>query len=171
VLNFWLPETARDEWSTVNEAERATLDAAIFDGLLKQIDPRLQLRWIKAGARSFPEDCWARWLIVRLNEGTYPTYWVVQNPDGSYSEPDERHLEALRSLDEASHPGVYQRYRKRLAAEAADRQYRKTEKRREFRETLLDRLNHVFDVRVAVTAAHKEKLSGEDQGAAAPAAA
>jgi hypothetical protein len=158
-LNLWLPETSAEEWDPAAAAGKSTGHALQFRAYLQDIDSRLDLVWVKDQAASFPEHCWNRWLMVRWNEGAPPTFWVVQDPDGGYCEPDERHLEALRAIDSAARPDVWRRHQQSVARRNADAQWRKDETHRRFREELADRLDHIFDARIAVPASVERALA------------
>jgi len=157
-----LPENVTD----ATEQYRAEQDVALavaFERELKKYDPRLSLIWVKENSTVFPRS--PRWCIVRRNEKTVDSYWLIETEDDEYSEPTPKHFERLISIDTWGPNHAFRdnlkkdRERKEAAA-----LYRKEEKRREFREKLNERLGHVYDTQVSVPnpearEARKDRLS------------
>jgi hypothetical protein len=139
-----LPDQHVDEFDPQPDIEIARA----FDRLLRQIDDRLRCFWVKTDATSFEHP--GRWHIARLHPNPeLCAYWVIQHDDGSYCEPQERHLERLKAMDSHTRnvlEGMRQRRRDRDAA----RRKAFDETRREFREKLLDRLDHLYNARISV---------------------
>lgn len=116
--------------------------------LLRIIDDRLRCFWVRVNATSFEHP--GRWHIGRFHSNPeFNTYWVICNEDGSYCEPQERHLQRLLQYDTHA--------RNRYADIEKARTTRKAEKRKQmedtrarFRDELQDRLDHLYDARIAV---------------------
>jgi hypothetical protein len=174
-----LPQHSSNELAA--EQER---DAALGVGLghlmataLHDIDHRLQLRFAKPGARLLDEGYW---YFIRFNDaGVAPSYWKLTEKGGlddehgpGYSHPEWAHIESLQKRDTWRHPHVWREYEKRRANARRDREKHSEELHREFREKLLDRLNHIYGVQIAVTGAMKARADGEgvsEGGAVLPA--
>jgi hypothetical protein len=150
--DIWLPgeEFHGEEF----DMERASSDLELaeeFRARLKLIDHRLDLIWVKDGARSFPRG--ARWYIVRDNPGGLPaTYWMVNDgtEEEGYDTPAERHLERLRAMDTARHPDAWRSYEKNRLKHDQAKEKRRAVRREERREQTADILSHHLDVRVSV---------------------
>ena len=153
---FWTPESEL-EATAEYEAGRIADRCRWFVRELKSRDPRLGLIYIKSGSTTFPKS--PRWAIVRDNELINPSYWMIEDEHGEFCEPQQRHLDRLDEMD-ASKKTVGPGEELARAREAKQREKlgRKNEKRREFREKLLDRLNHLYDARVSVPRDIKEKV-------------
>jgi hypothetical protein len=105
---------------------------------------------------------------VRRAEHHPDQFWVIQDDDGSYCEPDERHFQRFVEGDTAAHPDVYRKIR-RKREEAALRVEKTIERKRdEFRTKLGERLAHIFDTQIAITGVHKELLAGQRAGKKPP---
>lgn len=134
----------QDEMDFAKSAEVARS----FDHMLQALDPNLRLVWVKHDAKNFSDP--GRWHIVRFHPNPeLVAYWVVQNPDGSYCEPTERHLERLRQMDSHTRD-VMEDIRQRRKAKAAARRKLVDERRREFREKLTERLEHIASSKISV---------------------
>lgn len=94
--HIWTPESARSE---IREASEASLEAdriVEFTRRLKALDSRLDL-FLQTEDR---EELRQGFYYVRRqnDDGTLSTF-EISTPDGSYREPDEQVLEALRASD------------------------------------------------------------------------
>lgn len=72
--------------------------ALAVDAMLKDLDPRLELVWIKEGATAvglIP----SRWHIRRRNEETLDSYFPLVGPNDEYVEPNSGHVEMMRRGD------------------------------------------------------------------------
>ena len=160
--DLWLPHSVADEYEvSVTQGEAGVEKAAEFRARLKDVDERLDLIWVKVSAEGWEHP--GRWHIVRqMTQHAAASYWAVLAEDGEgYSDPEERHFEALQERDSWAHPDAWRRYRMRRDAERREIASRQTERSREFREKLDERLASVFDGRIAVTGEDKAKLAGK----------
>lgn len=152
---IFLPGHHVDEATDGAFADLAVAQA--FNKLLKAIDPCLKLAWVPENAASFENP--GRWHIVRENPHNpeFNTYWVVQTPDGRYCEPQEMHLERLKAMDTFAG----KRMDLEIANARSERKKRAAQRmedaRREFRETLAERLDHIYDARIAISPAMKDR--------------
>ena len=161
MLNFWTPDAERESWSTPGEEGAA--HAEEFARALHDYNPRAELRFIKRGADWAPEDWRGRWAVVVKNGGGVPpSVFIVQTPAGEYSDPLPEHLGALMAKDAERNSRAWREQRSQHEKRERDRRIRGEEKHREFRETLLDRVNHLHDARIAVTEAMKERVTVGD---------
>src|SRR4051812_31475216 len=85
---------ARQEYELVRKTEHDVAVALDFRRLLKQVDARLDLMFVKAGTRVFPKG--ERYYITRRNEGVQPSFWLVEDEHGEFCVPDQRHLDRLQ---------------------------------------------------------------------------
>lgn len=156
---LWLPENETAEDLAFDDAIEHLAAAMEFRRTLKLIDERLDLCWAKPGATSVavPE----RWYIFRRSDSGIGGMWMISNADGSYSDPDERHIAALMNQDAARHPDVWRRLEmgRRKAKEQAEKD--KAETSRQFQSELLDRLDHLNNARIFVKEAAKAKLEAQ----------
>lgn len=154
-LGIYLPgETPTEEFTDAVELATELAYLGEFRSYLKDIDPQLDLIRVKNGAASFPEDAWGKFVMIRRNplgERTIAGMWIVQNEDGSYCLPDERHLTALRARDMAARPTVWHDHQKALAREKEQKRRRKESAREDFRSAFRDRLDHHLDRRISVS--------------------
>lgn len=161
MLNFWLPETARESWASTGEMQVRAAEE--FRLLLLSIDERLDLRFIKQNATNLPAEWRGHWVVLRHNGGGVPpTVLLVQDEKGLPCAPDERHLRALQERDAERHPDVWRKVRMDSQERQRRSQLALEEKSAEFQESLLDRLDHLFDVRIAVTPRMKEKVAPKE---------
>lgn len=143
-----------EEWD-----EATAIDQCVdFRRALKQIDSRLDLIYAKEGAKALKGN---RWYIIRRNDNLPPQLWEIEDENGEYCEPDERHMRRFLEGDTARHPDLYRKFEqarvdRKLRAEKAIE-----DKSEEFRSKLGERLNHVFDGRIAVTGTMKAIAAGE----------
>lgn len=95
---LWLPEQAEAqihaEYSSRAEAKRVQ----DFTDRVQALDPRL---WCVLATQDSPDGEIKQgfYYIARKNEDGTVATWQIQNADGSFREPDERDIEALRVLD------------------------------------------------------------------------
>lgn len=154
-LGIWIPgETPTDEFDDAVELASELAYLGEFRSYLKDIDRNLDLIRVKNGASSFPEGAWGKFVMVRYNpsgERTIAGMWIVQNADGSYCLPDERHLQALRSRDMAARPTVWHDHQKAIAREQEMKSRRKESAREDFRSAFRERLDHHLDRRISVS--------------------
>jgi hypothetical protein len=153
-----VPQNILDATNEYSSAEYELDQVMDFRKYLKQIDSRLDVIWVKPGAKVFPKG--NRWYIIRRNETVMPSFWLVEDEHENYCVPDERHLNKLREYDTAAHPDVWKKFQRahterKLRAEKAIEA-----KREEFRTKLAERLDHVFDANILVTPAMKDQIEG-----------
>jgi len=146
---------ANEEWT---EAQESSSKAIAFRRLLKEVDPRLDLLWVKENAEFFPIAC--RWYIVRWNENVDASYWVIQTDDGEYSDPEMEHFNRLRQNDTAN-VDVWEEYQKARVSREKSSANRLEELRREFREKLTERLDHIYNASVPITNKPKSMQSNK----------
>jgi hypothetical protein len=125
--------------------------------LLKEIDSRLDVIWAKEGSTSLQGG---RWYIVRNNDDAPPTYWCVQNPDGSYADIGPEHVERMKAIDAAAHPGLYKRFRDAETKRRLANKKTSEDKHREFREKLEERIASMMDASIFVTPQMKARADG-----------
>jgi hypothetical protein len=136
------PDEMDVDFARVAEIGRA------FDQMLQTLDPQLRLVWVKEGAQNFEDP--GRWHIVRFhNNPELSAYWVIQNEDGSYCEPQMRHFERLQQMDTHTRD-VMESIRQRRKAKDAARRKHFDEKRRMFRELLEERLEQIAGSSISV---------------------
>jgi hypothetical protein len=148
--------------------EGAAIDQCIdFRRWLKGLDARFDLVYVKIGARSWPKD--NRWYIVRRSDSGLPAnIWVVEDEQGDYCEPDERHARRLQEMDTAAHPRLWSEIQKRKEQRKIRSALRHEATREEFRTKLGERLDHIFDGRISVDERMKSLLSGALKGKKPP---
>jgi hypothetical protein len=133
------------------EYDRASHDVALipaYRAMLKAVDPQLDIIWVKPKAKNFADP--GRWHVVRWHSNPELTaYWVIQNEDGSYCEPQQRHFDRLMAMDSWCRHR-YSDITRARSQEAERKRKRLEETRREFREKLDERLDHVLNGRIAV---------------------
>ncbi len=157
-LGLWLPEECREEIEPHDEAEHDVDVASAFRKRLKGVDARLDLMFVKRGAKNFPVG--GRWYITRQGDhGRAQSFWVIQTDQEGYCAPTEQHFQALMARDSWGHPDVWQRMRRQQADEKRAIKSAGEAKHTEFREKLEERLAHNHGSHVAVSAEDKEKLA------------
>jgi hypothetical protein len=143
-MSFLLPGHYADEF----DPNPDIAVARAFDRLLKALDDKLFCFWVKADAVNFENP--GRWHVGRLHSNPeLNTYWVIQNADGSYCEPQERHLLELKRMDTHSRNVLADVEQARSTRQLAKRKEFE-ETRREFREKLAERLDSLYDAHVSV---------------------
>lgn len=161
-----VPDDYLDATDEYNEAD--AIDQCVdFRRWLKEVDSRFDLVYVKVGAKSWPKD--NRWYIVRRNDNGLPAnIWVVEDEQGDYCEPNERHAARLREMDAAAHPRLWDDIQKRRAKKALDVELRHEATRDEFRTKLGERLDSIFGSSVAITEKMKDSFSGKNVKAPPP---
>jgi hypothetical protein len=154
--HLWLPENEHAEDLVVDRAWERLGAAREFRAALKAIDERLDLVWAPEGSTSVPKD--NRWYIIRRGDSGIGGMWMCEDEHGEYCEPNERHLDALCQMDPSKTGNAHRRIADGRAARKAAREAHRADKSAEFRESLLDRLDHIYDARVFVSAANAAKL-------------
>lgn len=139
MARLWLPESAetatreaegRDEIRRVSE----------FTERLEAVDPRLDC-FLQTEDRD--ELRRGFYYVRRRNDNGTVATWEVSNPDGSFREPDERVIEALRASDSWSRDVWAEIDRER--ERAAQRMKRETDRRQEsMRDQLKDEADYAF---------------------------
>lgn len=123
--------------------------ARAFDAHLQELDERLRCFWVKPDAEGF--DPSGRWYVGLMHPNVeLRQFWAVTNPDGSYCEPGQRHLDMLMRMDTQSGQQSWQKIQEARTTSQLAREKRREETRREFREKLTDRLDHAYNPRVAI---------------------
>lgn len=155
---FYLPDHVQGEY--VAGAQRDIMVTRAFQSMLNDLDPHLRVFWVPEAATSFEHP--GRWHIGRFGvRDELNAYWVVQTPEGTYCEPQQMHFDRLLQMD--TFRDAKRAYQK-LQQARTDRQLRRRkefEARREaFRELLTERLDHIFDTRIAVTGGMKSRAIG-----------
>lgn len=157
-----IPDNALDatgEYLSPAEAARHCVEAAWFRKLLKSVDPRLDLIFVKPGSKVFEHS--PRFYITRRSENAHDQYWVIQDREGNYCVPTQEHFDRFQSGDAAKRPSLWKEYEANREARVERARKHKEELRREFREKLTERLDHIYDpARVLITGSHKQKLEG-----------
>lgn len=157
---LYLPNTNRDEYD--EDAYKGFVSAASTRAWLKEYDDLLDLVYARPEAK--PPLQGGFWHIVRRNENGSTSFWVVQNPDGSFTEPDMRHVEMMQRIDGWRDPGgglrevrTARERKRRAEIEATNR------KHEEFRERLLERLESALDKdsRIWVPSRYKDALTDQ----------
>jgi hypothetical protein len=95
MATFWLPGELGHQLETEKYGKAEAQRIEDFARRLQALDPRLGC-FIATETRDGLKEGY--WYIIRQND-IGPTTWEVSNPDGSFREPDERDIEALRQLD------------------------------------------------------------------------
>lgn len=95
---LWMPEQARAELAMQYSSRAEAKRVQDFTDRLEAVDARL--RCVLATHDS-PDGSIRNgfYYIARRNEDNTTATWEVTNPDGSFREPDERDIEALRMVD------------------------------------------------------------------------
>jgi hypothetical protein len=156
-LGLWVPDEVRAEYAVAEESDRHWELAVEFRKVLKAVDERLDIIWVKQGATNFPVA--GRWYVTRRSDEGHSCFWVIQTADGKYCPPSQQHLERLQAMDSHAHPDVWNRLRRARQEEQRAAQKRKAETRREFREKLLERLDFNNRVQIPVSTADKDKIA------------
>lgn len=157
-MDFLLPGHAVDEF---DPAPDITV-AKAFDDLLQTLDKRLRCIWVRENATSFANP--GRWHIARFHSNPeLSAYWLIQNEDGSYCEPQMRHFERLQAMDTWTGRRTYQDFVDARSAKKRKQAQAFEEKRREFREKLDERLRHIQNARISVPALPKPMVIERDK--------
>lgn len=143
-----LPGHTFDEYdSGVGELEVALS----FRRQLKALDERLTVFWAKPGSPLAAADGTGRWYIVRVHPNPELTnYWVVEDEQGNYCVPQQRHIDRLQQMDTWTGRRRYSDFELARSAKKRKKEAELAELRRELREKLEERLAHINDTRVSV---------------------
>lgn len=152
--DFWLP-------TDVDSSQARSLDttdsfqAWAFRDQLKAVDPnRIDMIRTLLGCEWADGD---RYLIVYKADTGVVSWFVIQDEHGEFCEPDTRHWDALMRYDQArSDRPLLERFRKERQMVAAAAEAQKEEERRHFREGLDERLAHIFDSSIPISARAKD---------------
>ena len=146
--NIYLPGTYADEVDL--EAAKSYASAMLFREWLKEIDPRLDIVWAKAGSKNIRGE---RWYIIRRNDNAPISWWMVNDgtPDEGYADPGPEHIERLRQMDSAARPGAWHEYRKRCEERERQGKRKREEIFARMREALEERLAHEYDTSISVS--------------------
>jgi hypothetical protein len=139
------------EWSKLEEGAQDVAAAVWLRKELKRMDPLLDVIWAKRSAKALPYP--ERWYIVRWNELTVPAFWLITSDDPSrpYATPGPQHLEMMQRNDLHRRGVSVMEDLRRANDEKAKAKVKAKELRsEEFREKLLEKLNHVYDTSVRV---------------------
>lgn len=134
---------ATEQYVPPEQVARDFQESRWFRDLLQSVDRRLDLIFVKPGAEAFEHDC--RFYIIRRNEQTVPSFWVIQDEQGQYCEPQERHFRRFMQGDSATNPDLWRDFLMVREARLAKGRKAAEELRREIREKLAERLDYVFD--------------------------
>lgn len=164
-----LPENVLDATGSYVDPEQAAQDTLVmleWNRLIKDLDPRLSFHFVPpqdpTKPTMWPKD--QRWYLVRRNELVADSFWVVEDEQGEYCTFSRKHYDKFREMDTHRSPHVWREFRKREEARLAAVEKRTQEKRREFREKLLERLEFNDTTTIAVTPEMKERLAGGRKG-------
>jgi hypothetical protein len=154
VDGLWMPERV-EQAREQQEGVEGVAAALAFRRRLKELDSRLDLFYSKPTATAFKPH---RWIITRRNDLVPDSYWLVEGEDGEYCEPSDKHFQRLQEYDTQAHADVWKRMEREQKRRRESGEKKHEEKRREFREKLLERLDHEFETTVPVTSADKAAL-------------
>jgi hypothetical protein len=152
--NLWLPSAFLEAEST--KAEEDLLVIVEFRKQLRLIDERLGC--VHGAGPPWPK--WPRWYIIRTAPEGRPYYWVVEDEQGEYCVPDQRHLDRLMEIDGERNPKAWYAYRTFREKRERERQKRIDAKSEEFQEKLLDAIGHIEDTRIPVSSDAKRQAEG-----------
>lgn len=145
----WLPNSVAE--SIVNEAEgrREARRMVDFIRRLRAVDSRLDC-WL--APRYFPDDDirMGFYYVLRRNEDGTITFWEVSNPDGSFREPDDQVIEALRRGD-ANRTDLARERELQRRADARRREKRERDRLDEMHARFKDEVDYAFRVQVPVS--------------------
>lgn len=79
--------------------ERTEYQARTLKRLLRELDPNLDLVWVKEKAMLMPGLVPGRWHVQRKNPGAPDSYFPITKEDGGYMEPHAGVVEQLRQDD------------------------------------------------------------------------
>lgn len=164
-MSLLLPPNITDATETFVPAEQAAQDgmvAAEFRKLLKQLDPRLDIVFVFPTTEPSPWPVTGRFYMIRHNELTDDSFWMVQDEMGGYSAPTMQHFHALCAHDSHAHPDVWKKVLKGNDKRVKDAESRMEAKRAEFREKLLERLEFNYSSQLAVTERIKKQMERGD---------
>jgi len=146
---LWLPPEAEAqiaaEYSSRAEARRVQ----DFTDRLKALDERL---FCFLATQDHPDEKFRQgfYYIARKNEDDTVATWEVRNPDGSFREPDERDIEALRLLD-LRNPRAKRAWQARQTQARKARERERERRREQARDELKERADFKFRTQVPVS--------------------
>ena len=114
-----VPDWVRANMEREEFLERQGYQATVLKKLLKDLDPQLDLVWVKEKAPPLPGLTPARWHVRRRNQGAPDTYFAITQEDGGYMEPHAGIIEQLKQADlsRVGNMGAFLRGKKSLRAE------------------------------------------------------
>lgn len=133
-----------EQWTTERVDETAR--AMAFRNLLRQMDSRLDLIYVKEGATILEGGFY---YIVRHNDIGIKSHWQVHDGSGKPCVPDSRHLEMMKRND-LTNVDVVKELEDARARKEAQKQKKKEARSEKFRELLLEKIAHIHDAQVAV---------------------
>lgn len=150
-LSLWLPgEAARaviDDREGVKEAERVFGD---FAKRLRGIDSRFCLYLHQGGGEDLGDLRAGFYYLLRHNEdGTWASF-EIRNPDGSFREPDDKVLEAVRYMDSARLRSPRWERENRRRRQRREEEHRKRFESEERQARLLELADHRFRLQIPV---------------------
>ena len=156
---LWLPEGVHpDEARPLDFSD--SMQAHVFRNQLKMVDPaRLDMIRTSPQARMLDPD---RYLIVYKSEGGLVSWFLIQDEDGNFCEPDERHWDRLMRYDQArSNGSLLDKFRReRDMVQAAARQWRE-DRSEQFRDELGAAMKHLYDSQIHISADAKDAADGK----------
>jgi hypothetical protein len=146
---LWMPEKARAELAMEYSSRAEAKRVQDFTDRLEAFDQRL--RCILA-TRDSPDGEVRNgfYYIARANEDGTTATWQVQNPDGSFREPDERDIEALRMLD-LRNPRAAAALKARQTMARKQKERDKARAREETRDKIIDLADYRFRTQTPIT--------------------
>ena len=94
-----VPDWVRANMEREEFLERQGYQATVLKQLLKDLDPQLDLVWVKEKALPLPGLTPARWHVRRRNKGAPDTYFAITQEDGGYMEPHAGIIDQLKQAD------------------------------------------------------------------------
>lgn len=142
------------------DAARECTEARLIREFLQlNVDPRFDVIYAKPGATTLRGGYWH---IIFRNDSGMPNIWEVCSLDGK-GEPCYPTMEHVRRIQQTdlNHRNVWDDYQREKAAAARRKEKDAEAKHEEFREKLLERLEHLYRVQIHLPAGIKERLEAE----------
>lgn len=160
-IDLWLPEGVSSEQARPLDFTDSH-QAWVFRTQLKELDTnRIDMIRTLAGCEFAEGD---RYLIVYRSEDGLVSFFLIQDEDGSFCDPDERHWDRLMRYDQArSNGSLLDKFRKEREMVVAAGKVAHEDKRAEFRERLDDAFSHLFDSKVAIGGRAKDLVDAAIQ--------
>ena len=98
-MGIVLPEWVRADMEAEAFIERTRYQATTLGRLLKDLDPHLDLIWVKSGAPAGEGMVPGRWHVRNQRPGTPTVYMPITQKDGGYMEPHAGIVEQLKAMD------------------------------------------------------------------------